>query len=65
MDGTSSIFRAYSKERGQVSWDAWSPQSKSLGDRLSAVALALGQFCKTGSKIELEAALIELDKTNP
>lgn len=62
LDGVTYVFRAHSKERGRVSWDVWSPASKSLATRLSAVALGLGQFCESGSTQALETAVKELEK---
>lgn len=64
LDGSSFVFRAYSKENGRASWDAWSPPPDSLADRLSALAVALGRFCEDGSMQDLEAALNDLEKSN-
>jgi hypothetical protein len=61
LDGVTYVFRAHSKECGRVSWNAWSPPPKSLAVRLSAVALALAQFCESGSTQTLESAVKELE----
>ncbi len=34
LDGTTLIFRAYSADKGRVSWDAWTVRSDSLALRL-------------------------------
>lgn len=62
LDGVNFVFRAYSKENGRASWDAWSPSPESLADRLVAVALALGKFCESGSTQPLETAVTDLEK---
>lgn len=64
LDGATFVFRAFSKENGRASWDAWSPPPKSLADRLSTVALALGQYCESGSTQAVETALSELEQGN-
>lgn len=65
LDGVTLIFRAYSSDRGRVSWDAWSPKPNSLAARMEKVALGLAHFSENGTTADLERALLALEKYQP